>query len=688
MLKWLNNRVPYLIICLIVMASSLYLTFRPPLFVQFLDATVFDVRLLLRGERDPGEEVVIVAVDDKTLDNLGVNVWSRRNMADLINGLSKYEPAVIGIDYLYPLPEITPGQKAIGNIDRRLRKSGGADPAMLSFVEQQAREASPDMALETAIRNAGNVVLAFAPRFDAASATKVQTHLPDGFTRNSLMLIRANDYYTPITASHALTPLQPFADAALSLAHVYTQYEADGAIRWEPLYVQLEDNFYPSLGFELMRNYFGLHRDEIMVLLGDRILLGDEEHSILTDPAGRALINFAGPDGTIQRVSAIDVMQGKVPEEVLADKLVLIGLTALGAGDTHVTPFSTMPGVEKQATVAENLLHGNFIVHEEITELAAVVAIVLFSILLTLAVSSWGALAGASVFISMLISEAGFVEYQFQVYNAWVSGVVPVGSLIALYALLESYRFFTEERRSRAIKEIFSHYTTAKVVNELIEHPEMAKLGGVRKDITVMFSDVRSFTTFSEAHEPEEVVAMLNEILHAMTEVIMHWDGTLDKFVGDEIMAFWGAPLDQPDHAERAVRCSFHMLNVLQQLHAKWEAEGNPKLDIGIGLNTGDMVVGNIGSENLKMDYTVIGDAVNLGARVEALTRNYKTHIIITEYTYERIKHLLPDENGVVPENGIGHLRVDRLDEVKVKGKKKPVVIYGLLDLDLPDMDA
>ncbi|MDQ6972577.1 MAG: adenylate/guanylate cyclase domain-containing protein [Mariprofundaceae bacterium] len=666
----------------------MYLTFRPPLFVQFLDATVFDVRLLLRGERDPGDEVVIVAVDDKSLDNLGVNVWSRRNMADLINGLTKYEPAVIGIDYLYPLPEITPGPKAIGNIDRRLRKFGGVDPAMMSFVEQQAREANPDMALETAIRNAGNVVLAFAPRFDAASATKVQTHLPDGFTRNSLMLIRGNDYYTPITASHALTPLQPFADAALSLAHVYTQYEADGAIRWEPLYVQLEDNFYPSLGFELMRNYFGLHRDEIMVQLGDRILLGDEEHSILTDPAGRALINFAGPDGTIRRVSAIDVMQGKVAEEALADKLVLIGLTALGAGDTHVTPFSTMPGVEKQATVAENLLHGNFIVHEEITALAAVVAIVLFPILLTLAVSSWGALAGASVFISMLACEAGFAEYQFQIYNAWVSGTVPVGSLIVLYALLESYRFFTEERRSRAIKEIFSHYTTAKVVNELIEHPEMAKLGGVRKDITVMFSDVRSFTTFSEAHTPEEVVSMLNEILHAMTEVIMHWDGTLDKFVGDEIMAFWGAPLDQPDHAERAVRCSFHMLNRLQQLHAKWEAESNPKLDIGIGLNTGDMVVGNIGSENLKMDYTVIGDAVNLGARVEALTRNYKTHIIITEYTYERIRHLLPDENGVVPENGIGHLRVDRLDEVKVKGKNVPVVIYGLLDLDLPDPDA
>jgi len=184
------------------------------------------------------------------------------------------------------------------------------------------------------------------------------------------------------------------------------------------------------------------------------------------------------------------------------------------------------------------------------------------------------------------------------------------------------------------------------------------------------------------------VVAMLNEILHAMTEVIMQWDGTLDKFVGDEIMAFWGAPLDQPDHAERAVRCSLHMLNRLQELHAKWEAEGNPMLDIGIGLNTGDMVVGNIGSASLKMDYTVIGDAVNLGARVEALTRNYPTHLIISEFTHERIRHLLADEKGAQPGPALGHLRVDRLDEVKVKGKNKAVVIYGLTDLELPDLEG
>ncbi|MDQ6965929.1 MAG: adenylate/guanylate cyclase domain-containing protein, partial [Mariprofundaceae bacterium] len=532
--------------------------FWPPVFVQYLEAATFDVRMLIRGERDPGEEVVVVGIDDRTLDTLGINVWSRLDMARLLKALSEYQPAVVGIDYLYPMPEQTPGQQAIGEIGERL-KQGGGDAGLKKLVEQKAREVDPDLSLELAIREAGNVVLAFAPRFFYQQGVE-HAPLPQGFSRNAFMLVRPNDFYTPIAASHGMTPLPRFINAAMSVGHVYTQYEADGAIRWEPLYVQLEGAWYPSLGFELMRNYFGLHRDEIMVSLGDRILLADESNTILSDRAGRALINFAGRAGTIHTVSALDVINGEVPQDALVDRVVLIGSTALGAGDIHVTPFSTMPGVEKQATVVENLLHANFMMREEATVLVGVVATVLFTLLLTMGVSTWGPLTGASVFLGMLLSEAAFAEYQFREFNVWVNGVVPVGSLIILYLLLESYRFFTEERRSQSIKKTFSQYTTEKVVNELIDHPELAKLGGVKKDITVMFSDVRSFTTFSEAHTPEEVVAMLNEILHAMTEVIMHWDGTLDKFVGDEIMAFWGAPLNQPDHAERAVRCCFHML--------------------------------------------------------------------------------------------------------------------------------
>jgi adenylate cyclase len=211
---------------------------------------------------------------------------------------------------------------------------------------------------------------------------------------------------------------------------------------------------------------------------------------------------------------------------------------------------------------------------------------------------------------------------------------------------------------------MFSSYVSKRIVDELIRDPSKAKLGGDRKEITVLFSDIRGFTNFSEKHQPEEVVSLLNEYLGAMTQIVFEHDGTLDKFVGDAIMALWGAPVGQPDHAERACRCAVDMITKLKELQNKWTAEGKYAIDIGIGINTGDMVVGNMGAEGKKMDYTVIGDNVNLGARLESLTRKYNNHIIISEYTYGKVKDMV---------------KVNELGSVTVKGKEQPVVIYDLV---------
>ena len=244
--------------------------------------------------------------------------------------------------------------------------------------------------------------------------------------------------------------------------------------------------------------------------------------------------------------------------------------------------------------------------------------------------------------------------------------VYPASALFFGYTSQTAYRFFTEERRARDIRRMFSSYVSKRIVDELIKDPSKAKLGGDRKEITVLFSDIRGFTSFSEKHQPEEVVKLLNEYLGAMTEIVFDHEGTLDKFVGDAIMALWGAPVGQPDHAERAVRCALAMIERLQQLQAKWKSEGKYVIDIGIGINTGEMVVGNMGAEGKKMDYTVIGDNVNLGARLEGLTRQYNNHIIISEFTYEKVKDIV---------------RVNELGSVTVKGKQKPVVIYDLVGL-------
>jgi adenylate cyclase len=292
--------------------------------------------------------------------------------------------------------------------------------------------------------------------------------------------------------------------------------------------------------------------------------------------------------------------------------------------------------------------------------------IFLFALVLGIFLPRLGAGAGALLFVALFAGYLGTVHYLFVSQGIWFNLVYPASALFFGYTSQTAYRFFTEERRARDIRRMFSSYVSKRIVDELIKDPSKAKLGGDRKEITVLFSDIRGFTSFSEKHQPEEVVKLLNEYLGAMTEIVFAHEGTLDKFVGDAIMALWGAPVGQPDHAERAVRCALAMIERLEQLQAKWRSEGKYAIDIGIGINTGDMVVGNMGAEGKKMDYTVIGDNVNLGARLEGLTRQYNNHIIISEFTYEKVKHLA---------------RVNELGSVTVKGKQQPVVIYDLVGL-------
>jgi len=264
--------------------------------------------------------------------------------------------------------------------------------------------------------------------------------------------------------------------------------------------------------------------------------------------------------------------------------------------------------------------------------------------------------------------------YLFFWHKVWIDLSYSGNNIVVVYFVITAYRYATEERYARRIRGMFSSYVTEKVVNELIKNPNLAKLGGERREITVLFSDVRGFTTFSEKHSPEEVVAILNEYLGEMTHIIFQWDGTLDKFVGDEIVAFWGAPVPQENHAELALKCTLHMKQRLLELQEKWQKEGRAPLYAGFGLNTGDVLVGNIGAEGKKMDYTVIGDNVNLGARVEGLTRKYETDIIITESTLNKVRdHIL---NGT-----FGHVKARGLERVLVKGKKEPVAIYEIVSL-------
>src|SRR4030042_919011 len=456
---------------------------------------------------------------------------------------------------------------------------------------------------------------------------------------------------------------------AMGLGHINMFPDGDGTLRWEAMALEFDGHFFPSIDLLTASIYLGIPHEKMILKATAGIELGEKRY-IPTDRFGRSLIHYYGPNYTFPHLSIVDILEGTIKPDFFRGKIVLVGATAVGIYDLRVTPFSAaMPGIEKHANIISSLLDNRIM--RKATFHTDLILLFLSGLLFTISAVLVKAL-GTSVITGLflaLISCTGYLLFALQ--NLWVNMAYPLNNVLLIFISMTGYNYVIEERYARKIRSMFSNYATERVVNALIKNPGMTKLGGEKREITVLFSDIRGFTTFSEKHTPEEVVAMLNEYLGEMTDIIFRWDGTLDKFVGDEIVAFWGAPISQENHAELAVKCALNMVKRLKELQLKWKSEGKTPLDSGIGINTGEVLVGNIGAEGKKMDYTVIGDHVNLGARVEGLTRKYDARILITEFTLAKIREALKNES-------IYKLRIEGLEKVIVKGKEKPVEVYKL----------
>jgi adenylate cyclase len=598
-------------------------------FFEILEQKTLDMRFLVRGKIAPGPETVIAAIDEKSINKLGRFPWPRSVWGRVVDRLSEEGAKVIAFDVFFTEPETPDSDELFQNA---IVRSGRVIlPVVFDFTEEGYRESGfTDRKLD----------------FMTLSAYSV--------------LKNTEEPFSPFQARMVLPTLSRFSSVANSIAHINMVPDVDGTLRWELLAIGYDGDYYPPLGLQAAWLYRGMRREDLVLDFKGKVHLGST--IIPIDGHGRMLINYRGPNGTFPEYSVSDILDGITPPGAFKDKIVLIGATALGIYDLRVTPFSpNMAGIEKHANVVDNILRGDFIYR---TEVSIVFLIFLFAIVLGVSIPRLGATSGAILALALLAGYLAAVYYLFATKGIWFNLVYPSFALFFGYTSQTAYRFFAEERRARNIRKMFSSYVSKRIVDELIRDPSKARLGGERKEITVLFSDIRGFTSFSEKHEPEEVVSMLNEYLGAMTNIVFEHEGTLDKFVGDAVMALWGAPVSQPDHAERAVRCAIAMIGKLLELQKKWASEGKTALDVGIGINTGDMVVGNMGAEGKKMDYTVIGDNVNLAARVEGLTRQYNNHIIITEFTYNKVKDIV---------------NVNELGSVTVKGKQHPVVIYDLV---------
>ncbi|MFZ5907925.1 MAG: CHASE2 domain-containing protein [Nitrospirota bacterium] len=642
----LHQKIAARVFAFCILSSACFLAlliWRPGALEERAETLTLDYRFQVRNFTDPPKvsgDVVLVVIDEKSLKQYGRWPWSRTLQAGLIEKILAFQPKVLAVDIFYTEPEDTGADRALGDV---LRRAG--DKVILAAVF--------DVWLEKKKRE-----------------TK---EIPDPLFDSAFMKIEDQKQVQAVEAD-ALMPHIPEILAYPLSGHVYSHPDRDGKLRWEILYLHYENEYFPSLALQTARVALGLANDAMSIAGNRGIRLGNNL-VIPTDRKGRMLINYYGREGTFIPVSAADIFSGKVQRKEIENHTVFLGTSAIATYDLKNTPFSAnMPGVEKNVTIVENILTGNFL--RKSPGYIEISVLVMTGLILGFFLPRLSAIRGAVLSFVLFSGYIIGVQILFSSMNLWVNFIYPAANMMVIAVVVTVTKYFFEERKAGEIRKMFSSYVSPKIVEQIINNPEKAKLGGERKTVTVLFSDIIGFTTLSERTSPEQVVDLLNEYFEEMAGIIFRWDGTLDKFVGDEIMAFWGAPVDQENHAERALRCALHMVASLEKLHEKWTREGRPVLDCGIGINTGEVVIGNIGAPGKKMDYTIIGDHVNLGARVEKLTRKYDAKVIITEFTLE---HIQP----YIEKRLFGHVELNELDRVRVRGREREIRIFELKNMKL-----
>jgi len=658
-------------ITLFIIFLALILFFMDFTFLRFMELKALDLRMVSRGKMASGGETIIVTIDEKSLSELGRWPWPRTVMAKLVDQLKAYGAKAVGFDIIFAEPDENSSLKAISELSKDVQKMKVPDKRIGVLLENRRRTADTDAALARSVGRAKNVTLGYffhTSSRDVAHLTEKEiaadAALVAGSKYQMIQSSKTTDEDAFIKAYSAVANLKPLSKAAENCGYFNAFPDSDGVIRWAPLVIRFQDNYYASLPISMLTQYLDWPALTLKIAeFGVESVILDK-YQIPTDEAGRLLINYLGPAKTFPHYSITDVIHKRLSPNLFKNKMVIVGATAVGIYDLRVTPFSAVyPGVEIHATVIDNILHQNFLVHSGWTKFIDVCAIILLGLLVGITVPRAKAAQGILLILILLGLFTLMNGYIFAHFNIWLNLIYPTLTMMTIYLGITVYRYMTEEKEKKKIRGAFQYYLTSSVINEMLKDPSKLKLGGDKKNLTVLFSDIRGFTSFSETMTPEQLVHLLNEYLTAMTDIVFKYDGLLDKYMGDAIMAVYGAPLDQPDHALRACRTALDMMKELKKLQKKWAEEGQPVLDIGIGISSGDMVVGNMGSQ-MRFDYTVMGDSVNLGSRLESINKEYGTNIIISEYTYEAVQDVL---------------LCRELDSVRVKGKKLPVKIYELL---------
>src|SRR3984893_12090460 len=564
--------------------------------LESADLKVSDVRIYYKSSARPTGVVVIAQIDDKSIAELGRWPWPRDVEARLESALTDYKVAVVGFDVFFSERDSADVER--GAIAQRLKREGVSQRTI-----QTTLGTSNDLAFANAIKAHGATYLDYA--FDSHYFLQ-QAKVDRSAYRSTFLnppplaynIVRKQAGAEPVTmrANAYLAPIPELNTAARGVAYADTEYDSDDVLREYPAVTHFNGRYCVPLYLALVDAY--VHRAVLSLDLSSYGVSGIaiRNFNVPVDERGMMMVHFRGKAGTMPHYSATDIINRRVPPTALAGKIVLVGVTGHGLGVRFVTPVGAdFPGVQFQANAVDNVLAGDFLWHPDWTEVEERYAAWILGVTISFVAAFMSATASLAIVLVLVFSYMSFATHELNASGTLVGVVYPFATLAFTYLALVSYRYITEGLEKRHLRHVFEHYLDPDVIASVLDDPGGLKLGGERRHLSILFSDIVGFTARAERSEPEPLVAMLNTYMTAMTNVILESGGVVDKLMGDGIMAFWGAPLAIENPAREAMKCALRMMAELDALSKRDERFADVK--IGIGICTGDAVVGNFGGE-------------------------------------------------------------------------------------------
>lgn len=573
--------------------------------------------------KEPNKDIVFVAVDEPSVNKFGRWPWNRDILAKGIDSLSQ------------------------------------ADVVLMDMIFSEPTTVEQDTALATSISNLNASVCGFFLR--QTSTQTVQDEELDILSNSSLDLLQSqiSQYNNPqfVSAPYAEINILPILESCSLSGSFSTLSASDHLLRSYPISVYYHDTLYPSLAVQGLRLKFN---SDITRVSKNEVEIN---HKIIElNDQGFVRLNFYNRE-QYNIVSFLDVIEKKVQPEYFQNKIVILGITEIGAGDVVSTPIGSLYGPLLHYTFISNLLENHIIKEPAYISLIIMVAMAIIPLILVMFIKN--ILSRVILYVLLYATAYIVVRYLFVAQMLYIDLFFPLLSLLLSAGGLEAVAFNVQERGGRFIRGAFSSYLSADLLEQLIQNPDALSLGGENKELSILFSDIRGFTTISESMDPVSLITLLNRYFTPMTDTVLKHNGMLDKYIGDAVMAFFNAPVDVKEHADAACYTALEMITRLDELNKELAVDNIPPIHIGIGINTANVVVGNMGSST-RFNYTVIGDGVNLASRVEGLTKNYGVEILITEFTVEKLNK---------------EFIYRKIEPVKVKGKDEAVLLYQLMPI-------